>query len=71
MSERLLRITLLRSPIGRPESHKRTVKALGLRKLYQTVVKEDSPSLRGMIHKIGYLLKVEETGKEHETDANE
>ncbi|NSW77240.1 MAG: 50S ribosomal protein L30 [Candidatus Atribacteria bacterium] len=70
MSEQLLRITLLRSPIGRPESHKRTVKALGFRKLYQTLVKEDSPSLRGMIHKVGYLLKVEEIGKEYEANAN-
>ncbi|MCD6155971.1 MAG: 50S ribosomal protein L30 [Candidatus Atribacteria bacterium] len=54
-----LKITLLKSPIGRPESHKRTLKALGLRRLNQTVVKEDNPSLRGMIQKVNYLLKVE------------
>ncbi|BER92801.1 MAG: large subunit ribosomal protein [Candidatus Atribacteria bacterium] len=54
-----LKITLLKSPIGRPESHKRTLKALGLRRLNQTVVKEDNPSLRGMIQKVDYLLKVE------------
>ncbi|MEN3185946.1 MAG: 50S ribosomal protein L30 [Atribacterota bacterium] len=71
MSEKLLRITLVRSPIGRPESHKKTVKALGFRKLYQTMVKEDSPSLRGMIHKVGYLLRVEEIGKEYEVNANQ
>ncbi|MGQ9473294.1 MAG: 50S ribosomal protein L30 [Candidatus Caldatribacteriaceae bacterium] len=69
MSEKLLKITLLRSPIGRPESHKRTVKALGFRKLSQALIKKDSPSLRGMIHKVGYLLKVEEIGKEHEIHA--
>ncbi len=57
---RMLKITLAKSPIGHPEPHKRTARALGFRKLYQTVVKEDSPSLRGMIAKIGYLLKVEE-----------
>jgi large subunit ribosomal protein L30 len=57
---KMLRITLVKSPIGHPESHKRTVRAIGFRKLYQTIVKEDSPSLRGMIAKIGYLLKVEE-----------
>ncbi|MBC7238997.1 MAG: 50S ribosomal protein L30, partial [Chloroflexi bacterium] len=38
-----LKITLLKSPIGRPESHKRTLKALGLRRLNQSVVKEDNP----------------------------
>jgi len=60
VSEKYLKITLLKSPIGRPESHKRTVQALGLKKLYQTLVKEDSPTVRGMIHKVDYLLKVEE-----------
>ncbi len=54
-----LKITLLKSPIGRPESHKRTLKALGLRRLNQSVVKEDNPSLRGMIQKVNYLLKIE------------
>lgn len=71
MSERLLKITLLRSTIGRPESHKRTVRALGFRRISQTLIKKDSPSLRGMIHKVGYLLKVEEIGKEHEVHASE
>jgi large subunit ribosomal protein L30 len=57
---KMLRMTLVHSPIGHPESHKRTVRALGFRKLYETIVKEDSPSLRGMIAKVRYLLKVEE-----------
>ncbi|HOA98719.1 MAG TPA: 50S ribosomal protein L30 [Candidatus Atribacteria bacterium] len=60
MGEKLLKITLKKSPIGRPESHKRTVKALGLRKLNQTVYHKDSSSLRGMVNKISYLLEVEE-----------
>lgn len=60
MPGKMLRITLARSPIGHPESHKRTVRALGFRKLYETIVKEDSPSIRGMIAKVNYLLKVEE-----------
>lgn len=60
MAERMLRITLARSPIGHKESHKRTVRALGFTKLHQTVEKKDSPSLRGMIAKVKYLLKVEE-----------
>ncbi|MDK2896775.1 MAG: large subunit ribosomal protein [Candidatus Atribacteria bacterium] len=60
MAGRMLKITLIKSPIGRLESHKQTVRALGLRKLYQTVVREDNPSTRGMINKIPYLLKVEE-----------
>ncbi|MDI9607788.1 MAG: 50S ribosomal protein L30 [Atribacterota bacterium] len=60
MGEKSLKITLKKSPIGRPESHKRTVKALGLRKLNQTVYHKDSSSLRGMVNKISYLLEVEE-----------
>ncbi|NLY06190.1 50S ribosomal protein L30 [Candidatus Sordicultor fermentans] len=60
MGEKSLKITLKKSPIGRPESHKRTVKALGLHKLNQTVYHKDSSSLRGMVNKISYLLEVEE-----------
>lgn len=60
MADKVLKITLIKSPIGRTKSHKQTVRALGLRKLYQTVVKEDNPSTWGMINKIPYLLKVEE-----------
>ncbi|MDI3542886.1 MAG: large subunit ribosomal protein [Candidatus Atribacteria bacterium] len=59
MGDKLLKITLKKSPIGRPESHKKTVRALGLRKLNQTVCHKDSSSLRGMINKVSYLLEVE------------
>ena len=55
-----LKITLKRSPIGRKPRHQATAKALGLRRLNYTVVKTDTPQIRGMINKIAYLLEVEE-----------
>lgn len=55
-----LRITLIRSPIGRPKRQKRTVRALGLRRLNQTVEQADTPVLRGMVESVSHLLKVEE-----------
>ncbi|MCS6923244.1 MAG: 50S ribosomal protein L30 [Fimbriimonadales bacterium] len=54
----MLKITLKRSPIGYSESQKRTVRALGLRKLNQTVYHRDDPSIRGMIAKVPHLLQV-------------
>jgi large subunit ribosomal protein L30 len=55
-----LRITLVRSGTGRRFDQKRTIEALGLRKLGHTVEHVDSPSLRGMITKIAHLVSVEE-----------
>ncbi|HOQ38959.1 MAG TPA: 50S ribosomal protein L30 [Fervidobacterium sp.] len=55
-----LKITLVRSPIGYKYDQKDTVKRLGLRRMHQTVVKEDSPQIRGMIEKVKHLLVVEE-----------
>ncbi len=55
-----LEITLVRSVIGRTETQKQTVKALGLNKVDQTVVWEDTPSLRGSINKVSHLLSVKE-----------
>ncbi len=55
-----LRITLVRSTIGRPSVQGRTVKALGLRKLNSVVVRPDNPSIRGMVNSISHLVKVEE-----------
>ena len=55
-----LKITLVKSPIGYEKSQKGTVKALGLRKLHQTVEQDDSPVIRGMIHKVSHLLDVSE-----------
>jgi large subunit ribosomal protein L30 len=51
---------LIKSPIGYELRQKRTVRALGLRKIRQTVEVADSPAIRGMIAKIPHLLKVEE-----------
>ena len=58
-----LNITLKRSVIGRPEKQRRIVRALGLRKLHQTVVHRDEPVIRGMIHKISHMLEVTESKK--------
>jgi large subunit ribosomal protein L30 len=55
-----IKITLVRSPIGYPEPQKRTVKALGLRRMNYSVVREDSPALRGMVNAIIHMVKVEE-----------
>ncbi len=55
-----LKITLVRSPIGYKYDQKDTVRRLGLRKMHHTVVKEDTPQIRGMIEKVKHLLKVEE-----------
>jgi large subunit ribosomal protein L30 len=55
-----LRVTWKKSAIGYKEDQKRTIRALGLRRLGQTVVHSDSPSLRGMIRKVKHLLAVEE-----------
>jgi large subunit ribosomal protein L30 len=57
---RTLRITLVRSTIGRPADQGRTIKSLGLRKLNSTVERPDNPSIRGMVNKISHLVKVEE-----------
>ena len=55
-----LKITQIRSTIKRDENQKRTIRALGFRKLYQTVVQPDVPQIRGMINTVKHLLKVEE-----------
>jgi large subunit ribosomal protein L30 len=59
-SEKILRITLVKSPIGFSRRHKATVRALGLRKMHQTVEQVDTPSLRGMLYLVNHLVKVEE-----------
>lgn len=55
-----IKITQIKSGIDRPESQKRTLKALGLRKLNQTIEKELTPQIQGMVNKVAHLLKVEE-----------
>jgi large subunit ribosomal protein L30 len=53
-----LKVTLVRSPIGNPEPQKRTVKALGLRRMHQTIIHNDTPALRGMLDKVRHLVEV-------------
>ncbi|BAF58519.1 MAG: 50S ribosomal protein L30 [Pelotomaculum sp.] len=55
-----LKITLVKSLIGRPESQRVTVRTLGLTRTNSSVIKEDTPQIRGMINKVAHLLKVEE-----------
>jgi large subunit ribosomal protein L30 len=53
-----VRVTLKRSPIGTPESHRLVLRGLGLRHIRQTAVHPDTPQVRGMIRKVGYLIEV-------------
>jgi large subunit ribosomal protein L30 len=53
-----VRVTLKRSPIGTPERHRLVLRGLGLRHIRQTAVHPDTPQVRGMIQKVGYLLEV-------------
>jgi large subunit ribosomal protein L30 len=57
-----LKITLTKSPISQKEDQQLTVKSLGLRRIRQTVVVDDTRSVRGMIHKVRHLVTVEEEG---------
>jgi large subunit ribosomal protein L30 len=56
----MLRVKLVKSIIGNTPRNRATVKALGLRKMHQTVVHKDTPAIRGMIHHVKHLLEVEE-----------
>jgi len=59
MSEKpTVKVTLVRSPAGTRESHRATVRGLGLRKIRQSRVLEDTPAVRGMINKVSYLVRV-------------
>ena len=55
-----VKVILTRSLIGRPEDQRATVKALGLKKTNSQVVKEVTPQIEGMLHKVRHLVKVEE-----------
>lgn len=58
--QKLLRITQVRSGIGRVEKHRRTLRALGLKRHQQSVVHEDTPAIQGMIAQVSYLVDVTE-----------
>lgn len=62
--KKMLRITLVKSAIGYSVKQKDTVRALGLRRMHQTVVQEDTPVIRGMLLKVQHLVKVEEQVEE-------
>ena len=57
--KKTVRVTLIHSPIGYPEPQKRTVRALGLYRMNQTIEHDDSPAVRGMITKVVHLVRVE------------
>ena len=55
-----LKITWKKSCIGRPESQRRIIRSLGLRRLHHSVIHSDSPTIRGMVSKVIHLIEVEE-----------
>ena len=59
MSDKL-KVTLVKSMIGRPEKHRKILRSMGLAKINRTVVFIDTPSIRGMINKVSHLVKAEE-----------
>ncbi len=67
MSEKLMKkivIKQIKSGIGKPEKHKKIIRGLGLRKIGHTVLREDTPEIRGMVWKIKHLLEVVEGSDE-------
>ena len=62
----MLKITLIRSMIGRPEKHRRVLRGMGLTKMNKTVELQDTPSIRGMINEVSHLVKAEEKINEAE-----
>ena len=59
MSGKTIKVTLTKSPIGRLKKHKACVAGLGLRRIGHTVEVEDTPSVRGMIDRVYYMVEVE------------
>lgn len=58
-----LQVTLIKSTIGQKPKARDTVRSLGLRKLHQTVQHNDTPDVRGMLHRVRHLVRVEEENK--------
>ncbi|PPK85381.1 LSU ribosomal protein L30P [Neolewinella xylanilytica] len=54
-----IKITQVKSVIDRPQRQKDTIKALGIKKMHQTVEREDTPVIRGMVNKVAHLVTVE------------
>lgn len=59
MAKKTVKIKLVRSPIGTMERHRQCLTGLGLRRIHQTVEREDTPEVRGMINRVRYMLSVE------------
>lgn len=59
-SKKMIKVTQIKSPIGRPAVQRATLIGLGLNKMYKTSELEDTPAIRGMIKKVAHLVKVEE-----------
>jgi large subunit ribosomal protein L30 len=59
MSEKKIRVTLVKSTAGRLKKHKACVAGLGLRRIGHSVDVEDTPSVRGMINRVSYMVRVE------------
>jgi large subunit ribosomal protein L30 len=59
MSDKKIKVTLIKSVIGTKQDHRATVRGLGLRKLNSSAVLEDTPAVRGMLRKVAYLVKCE------------
>ncbi|MDD5369198.1 MAG: 50S ribosomal protein L30 [Anaerolineaceae bacterium] len=57
---KVLRITLVHSGIGYSKEHKATLRALGFRRLHQTIEQKDTPTIRGMLYKVNHLVVIEE-----------
>jgi large subunit ribosomal protein L30 len=55
-----INVTLVRSPSGSQPKHRECVRGLGLKRMHQTVTLEDTPSIRGMVNKVYYMVRVEE-----------
>ena len=60
MAKKMIKVTQLRSTTGRLPAHRACIAGLGLHRIRHTVEVEDTPSVRGMINKVNYLIKVEE-----------
>ncbi len=58
--KKMIKVTLVRSMNGRLKSHQACVRGLGLRRMHQTVEVEDTPSVRGMVNKVSYMVRMEE-----------
>jgi large subunit ribosomal protein L30 len=58
--KKMMKVTLTRSTSGRHERHQACVRGLGLRRMHQSVLVEDTPATRGMARKVSYMVKVEE-----------